>query len=69
MAELHYGVVQMGERWTIIGDQLRFGAYRDRRAAERAAKRLAQQASGLGLPVVMHLQDETGQLHRPTQLS
>lgn len=69
MAQVHYGVVQMGDHWSIIGDQLRFGSYRNRRAAERAAKRLAEQATGLGIPVVMHLQDETGQLHRPTLLS
>ena len=41
MAEVHYGVVQVGDRWTIIGDQLRFGAYRNRHEAERAATRLA----------------------------
>ncbi|MBI1686155.1 hypothetical protein [Caulobacter hibisci] len=69
MAEVHYGVVQVGDRWTIIGDQLRFGAYRSRREAEQAAVRLAEQATGVGIPVRMHLQDETGQLHRPTLLS
>ena len=69
MATVHYGVVQVGDRWTIISDQLRFGAYRSRREAERAATRLAEQATGLGLPVRMHVQDETGQLHRPTLLS
>jgi len=69
MAEVHYGVVRVGESWTIIGDQLRVGAYRTRRQAEDAVTRLAEQSTGVGLPVRLHLQDDTGQLHRPTLLS
>jgi hypothetical protein len=69
MAEVHYGVVRVGETWAIIGDQLRVGAYATRRQAETAARRLAEQVTGVGLPVRMHLQDDTGQLHRPTLLS
>jgi hypothetical protein len=69
MSELHYGVVRVGDTWAIIGDQLRVGAYPTRRQAETAAHRLAEQATGVGLPVRLHLQDDTGQLHRPTLLS
>jgi hypothetical protein len=69
MTEVHYGVVRVGETWAIIGDQLRVGAYTTRRQAESAARRLAEQATGVGLPVRMHLQDDTGQLHKPTLLS
>ncbi|GGL31799.1 hypothetical protein GCM10010983_31260 [Caulobacter rhizosphaerae] len=69
MAEVHYGVVRVGETWAIIGDQLRVGAYTTRRQAETAARRLAEQVTGVGLPVRMHLQDDTGQLHKPTLLS
>jgi len=69
MAELHYGVVRVGDSWAIIGDQLRVGAYATRNQAEHAARNLAEQATGLGLPVRMHLQDETGELLKPTLLS
>ena len=69
MTEVHYGVVRVGDTWAIIGDQLRVGAYATRRQAEGAARRLAEQATGVGLPVKMHLQDDTGELLRPTLLS
>ena len=66
MTEVHYGVVRVGETWAIIGDQLRVGAYATRRQAENAARRLAEQVTGVGLPVRMHLQDETGELLPPS---
>ncbi len=69
MTEVHYGVVRVGETWAIIGDQLRVGAYTTRGQAEIAALRLAEQATGVGLPVRMHLQDDTGELLQPTLLS
>lgn len=69
MAEVHYGVVRVGDTWAIIGDQLRVGAYASRRQAVTAARRLAEQTTGVGLPVRMHLQDDSGQLLKPTLLS
>ena len=69
MTEVHYGVVRVGSTWAIIGDQLRVGAYSTRREAEAAARNLAEQATGVGLPVRMHIQDDTGQLQPPTLLS
>jgi hypothetical protein len=69
MTELHYGVVRVGDTWAIIGDQLRVGAYATRRQAEAAARNLAEQATGVGLPVRMHLQDDTGELLQPMLLS
>ena len=69
MTEVHYGVVRVGDTWAIIGDQLRVGAYSTRLQAEHAARSLAEQATGVGLPVQMHLQDETGELLHPTLLS
>jgi hypothetical protein len=69
MTEVHYGVVRVGNTWAIIGDQLRVGAYATRRQAVSAARRLAEQATGVGLPVQMHLQDDTGELLHPTLLS
>ncbi len=66
MAELHYGVVQQGGRWIIIGKNLRFGAFMRRSTAVRAARRLADQAAGL--PVTLHIQDETGRMLPPQRL-
>jgi hypothetical protein len=67
MAELHYGVVQQFGAWIIIGDHLRFGSYKTRKGAERAARRLASKSSGL--PVQLHVQDETGELRPPVRLN
>jgi len=67
MAEVQYGVVHLNGAWTIIGDNLRFGTYKTRKAAERAARRLAKKSSGL--PVRLHVQDEKGELHPPTRVA
>ena len=67
MSDIHYGVVQQNGRWTIIGDHLRFGAYAHRSSAVRAARRLA--ATSGGLPVRLHMQDETGELLPPETLA
>jgi hypothetical protein len=66
MTEVNYGVVQRNGAWTIIGDGLSFGAYQSRTLAEQAARRLAQQSSGL--PVRLHVQDESGELRPPEKL-
>lgn len=67
MAEVHYGVVQQDGVWIIIGDGLRFGSYKNRSAAERAVRRLAHKSSGL--PVQLHVQDETGEFQPPDHLA
>jgi Arc/MetJ-type ribon-helix-helix transcriptional regulator len=67
MAELHYGVVQQNGRWIIIGQNLRYGAYKHRSSAVRAARRLAEQA--LGRPVTLHIQDEAGSMLRPQKVA
>jgi hypothetical protein len=64
--EVHYGVVRQNGVWTIIGDGLRFGSYKTRRGAEGAARRLAGQSAGL--PVQLHVQDETGELKPPMRV-
>jgi hypothetical protein len=64
--EVHYGVVHQDGAWTIVGAGLRFGAYQTRRAAERAARRLARKSSGL--PVLLHVQDERGELRPPARV-
>lgn len=66
MADIHYGVIQRDGAWSIIGDNLQFGSYRTRWGAERAARRLASKSGGL--PVQLHVQDETGELHPPALL-
>jgi hypothetical protein len=64
--EAHYGVVQQNGVWTIIGRGLRFGSYRTRTSAERAARRLAVKSA---LPVQLHVQDDqTGELLPPTKV-
>lgn len=67
MADVNYGVVQQDGAWTIIGDSLRFGSYKTRAAAERAARRLASKSSGL--PVQLHVQDESGELRPPDRVA
>ncbi|MDB5444469.1 MAG: hypothetical protein JWP73_2845 [Phenylobacterium sp.] len=66
MAEVHYGVVQQGDRWLIIGDNLRFGAYPRRSSAVRAARRLAE--TSVGRAVQLHIQAETGELLPPEKV-
>jgi hypothetical protein len=65
--QVHYGVVQQNGVWTIIGRGLRFGSYRTRDCAEGAARRLADKSAGL--PVQLHVQDETGELRPPKRLN
>ena len=67
MTDVHYGVVRQDGAWTIIGDSLRFGSYKSKASAERAARRLANKSAGL--PVQLHVQDETGELQPPTHLT
>jgi len=69
MTEVHYGVVRVGDRWSIIGDNLRFGAYETRDAARAAVLRLAEHPAGLGLHVMLHEQEDDWVLPRPTLLS
>ena len=67
MLDIRYGVVFQNGAWVIIGPGLRFGAYSDRAVAVAAAQRLARESSGL--PVELHLQDETGELKPPMRVS
>ena len=67
MPDVHYGVVRQNGAWTIIGDNLRFGAYARRDSAMRAARRLAGQSGGL--PVQLHAQDESGELLPPASIN
>ncbi|MBU4434087.1 MAG: hypothetical protein PSX79_05270 [bacterium] len=69
MTEVHYGVVRVGDYWSIVGDHLRFGHYPTQRQASDAASRLAEQSTGVGLPVSLHVQNEDFVLPRPTLLS
>ncbi len=64
--EVNYGVVLRNGTWTIIGAGLNFGAYKTRVIAERAARRLASLSGGL--PVQLHVQDESGELRPPVSL-
>jgi hypothetical protein len=64
MIEIHYGVVRINQRWSIIGEGLRLGAYATRAEAEEVVRRMAAQAADL--PVTLHLQDEKGLLASAT---
>lgn len=66
MTEIHYGVVKRGELWVIIGRNLEYGGYRHRSSAVRAARRLAVHCAGL--PVALHLQEDSGKLLPPEQI-
>jgi hypothetical protein len=66
MAELHYGVVQQDGRWIIIGQNLRYGSYKHRSSAVRAARRLARQS--IGRAVTLHIQDDAGPILRTQNL-
>ena len=62
MIEVHYGVVQIEDRWTIISEGLRLGSYDTKADAEDVVRRMVDQAAVL--PVQLHLQDEDGSFHR-----
>lgn len=59
MADVEYGVVEQDGAWIIIGDQLRFGSYPTREAAEEAARRLVDKSAR---PVQLLVQDQSGEL-------
>lgn len=69
MTEVHYGVVRVGDHWSIVGDHLRFGHYGTQQQASQAASRLAEQSTGVGLPVMLHVQEDDFVLQSPTLLS
>jgi hypothetical protein len=66
MTQVHYGVVKQDDGWAIIGENLRVGGYARRSSAVTAAKRLAAKSGGL--PVQLHIQDETGELLPPADV-
>jgi len=69
MTEVHYGVVRVGDHWSIVGEHLRFGHYATQRQATAAVSRLAEQSTGVGMPVLLAVQDDDFTLPAPTLLS
>jgi hypothetical protein len=65
--DVHFGVVHQNGAWTIVGDNLRFGSYKTRGSAVRAARRLASKSAGLA--VQLHVQDESGELQPPNRVT
>ena len=59
MIEVHYGVVRMDGRWTVIGDGLKLRSYDTQAQAKRAARRMADQV--VVVPVHLHLQVDADQ--------
>jgi hypothetical protein len=64
MTQVNYGVVKQEDGWAIIGDNLKVTGYARRSTAILAARRLAAKSGGL--PVQLHIQDETGELLPPS---
>ncbi len=69
MTEVHYGVIRVGDHWAIVGEHLRFGHYATQDQATSAVSRLAEQSTGVGVPVLLVVQDEDSTLPAPTLLS
>ena len=69
MTEVHYGVVRVGDHWSIVGEHLRFGRYATQRQASEAVSRLAEQSTGVGMPVLLAVQEDDFILPPPTLLS
>jgi hypothetical protein len=69
MTEVHYGVVRVGDHWSIVGEHLRFGHYATQHQAAEAAGRLAEQSTGVGMSVLLAVQDEDFTLPPATLLS
>lgn len=65
MKEIHYGVVQIDNQWMVISKGLRTGPFDDHDAAERVARRMADQAAGL--EVQLHIQTQNGELRSEWQ--
>jgi hypothetical protein len=64
MRELHYGVIQADGHWKVIGRGLKSAPFESFDAAEAAVRRMAAESTGLGLDVVLHVQDDIGELRR-----
>ncbi|ALL12123.1 hypothetical protein [Caulobacter henricii] len=68
MTEVHYGVVRVEDHWSIVGEHLRFGRYASQALASKAAARLAEQSTGVGMSVLLAVQHEDFTLPAPTRL-
>ena len=66
MAQINYGVILQDGCWRLVGPPLRYGRFRSRARAERAAHALARHSAGL--PVNLHIQAETGELLPPKRV-
>ena len=64
MAEIHFGVVSVANRWTIVGPALRMRSFDTQAEAESVARRFAGEV--IGRTVLLTLQDEDGEL-RPAE--
>lgn len=62
MAEIHYGVVRLGDGWTIIGNALRTRSFATQIEAEAVVRRFAGEV--VGREVIVHMQGEDGELRR-----
>lgn len=64
MSEIHYGVVRIAGGWTVVGPSLRTRSFATKTEAEGVARRFASEV--IGRPVMIHLQNEDGEL-RPAE--
>ncbi len=67
MAEIHFGVVRIADRWTIVGPALRMRSFDTQAEAETVARRFAGEV--IGRPVLLSLQEEDGVLRPPERVA
>ena len=66
MAEIHFGVVRIADGWSVVGPALRTRSFATQAQAEGVARRFAREV--IGRPVLIHLQEEDGELRQPERV-
>ena len=62
MKAVHYAAVRFADRWKLVGKGLRWGDYSTLDEALAAARRMAEEAGGLGLEVHLYAHRANGEL-------
>ena len=62
MASVRFAVVRFGDRWSILQDDKRAGAYEEQVDAIEVAQRLAADAQQAGATIELLVQDQCGEV-------